>query len=190
MNREQVRRTVTTHFYQSLADSDIEITAIPQKELQAVVNALADRVFATLDELATSEYEGETSASSVARPAANVSSPSSGSDEAEETLWRGRPYLTIGTRYELTTQRLRMIYGILGKRLEEIELVRVRDTEVKQHPGERALNIGDITIYSNDPSTPNFVLNNVTRPVEVREMIRKATMAEKERRGLHYREEM
>ena len=68
--------------------------------------------------------------------------------------------------------------------------MRVRDTSVRQHVGERALNVGDVTIVSNDPSNPEYILNNVTNPSDVREMIRRATLAEKQRRGLHYREEM
>ena len=104
--------------------------------------------------------------------------------------WHGRPYLTIGIRYELTSQRLRVIRGILGKNIEEIELVRVRDTKVKQHVGERTLNVGDVTLYSNDPSTPEITLHNVRSPLNVRELIRKATLDEKTRRGLYYREEM
>ncbi|MEZ4682721.1 MAG: PH domain-containing protein [Caldilineaceae bacterium] len=112
-------------------------------------------------------------------------------EEVEETLiWRGRPYMTIGTIYEITTQRIRVIKGILGNRIEEVELVRVRDTKYKQHLGERMLDVGDITVISNDPSMPELVLNNVKNPIEVREMIRKATIEEKNRRGLRYREEM
>ena len=111
--------------------------------------------------------------------------------EVEETLlWRGRPYLTIGTVYELTTQRLRIIRGILGNQVEEIELIRVRDTRVKQHLGERALNVGDVTILSNDTTAPEIILNNVNDPLAVRELIRKAVQAEKERRGLRYREDV
>ncbi|HXF64861.1 MAG TPA: PH domain-containing protein, partial [Caldilineaceae bacterium] len=108
----------------------------------------------------------------------------------EQVLWRGRPYLTIGTRYELTNERIRIIRGILGNNIEEIELVRVKDTKVKQHMGERMLNVGDITIISADPATPEFELRNVRNPVEVRELIRRTMMQEKARRGLYYREDI
>jgi len=111
-------------------------------------------------------------------------------DLGEELLWRGRPYLTIGTRYELTSQRLRIIRGILGNTIEEIELVRVRDTKVKQHAGERLLNVGDVTVVSADPSTPEFVLSNVREPLQVREMVRAATLRERNRRKLYYREDL
>ena len=86
--------------------------------------------------------------------------------ESEELLWSGRPYLSIGTRYELTTQRVRLIRGLLGRNYHEIELVRVRDTSVTQHLGERALNVGDVTITSADPSHPEFTLHNVKDPME------------------------
>ena len=156
------------------------VDAIPQAQLQAVVNALADGVFAALNGV---ESEGD-------RGVAATASANPDPAAEEELLWSGRPYLSIGIRYELTSQRLRVIRGLLGRSVEEVELVRVRDTSVRQHAGERALNVGDITIVSNDPSNPEYTLNNVTNPSDVREMIRRATLAEKQRRGLHYREEM
>ena len=184
MNRQQVRDAMTSQFYRSLAESGVTIDAVPQAQLQALVNAMADGVFAALERL---DEEGvEAGGTRGVSPAASSDDPAA----AEELLWRGRPYLTIGVRYELTTQRLRVIRGLLGRDYEEIELVRVRDTAVSQHLGERALNVGDITIFSNDPSDPEFVLNNVKNPMEVRELIRRATLAEKERRGFRYREEM
>ena len=90
----------------------------------------------------------------------------------------------------MTSQRLRIIRGVLGNRIEEIELVRLHDTRVQQHLGERMLNIGDVTIVAHDSTTPEIVLNNVENPTEVRELIRKATMDEKRRRGLRYREDI
>ena len=180
MNRQEVRNTVTTQFYQSLADSGVSVDAIPQAQLQAVVDALADGVFAALDGI---ESEGERA---IAPAAVHSNDPT-----AEEVLlWSGRPFLSIGIRYELTSQRLRVIRGLLGRSVEEVELVRVRDTTVRQHVGERTLNVGDVTVVSNDPSNPEYTLNNITDPSEVRELIRRATMAEKQRRGLAYREEM
>lgn len=183
MQQEDVRKTLTAQFYRSLSQSGVEIKSISQPELQALVDAMADGVFAALDSL---EEEANTppSAQSANR------SPTADPGEEEELLWSGRPYLTLGIRFELTTQRLRIIRGLLGRSYEEIELVRVRDTSVSQHVGERALNVGDVAIVSNDPRSPNLTLNNVKDPMEVREMIRQATLAEKERRGLHYREEM
>ena len=199
MNEQTVRQVVTARFYESLAQSGVEVTAIPQPQLQAIVNALADGVFAALDAMETeadhsiaetNSRSGGPEDGTTTPPAPESSAASAGPLEKEELLWSGRPYLSIGVRYELTNQRVRLIRGLLGRSYHEIELVRVRDTSVTQHLGERALNVGDITITSTDPSHPEFTLHNVKDPMEVREMIRKATMQEKQRRGLHYREEM
>ena len=199
MNEQKVRQVVTARFYESLAQSGVEVTAIPQPQLQAIVNALADGVFAALDAMETeadhsiaetNSRTGDPEEDETAPPAQQATAATADHLEKEELLWSGRPYLSIGVRYELTSQRVRLIRGLLGRSYHEIELVRVRDTSVNQHLGERALNVGDVTITSNDPSHPEFTLNNVKDPMEVREMIRQATMKEKQRRGLHFREEM
>ncbi|RIK34857.1 MAG: hypothetical protein DCC55_32105 [Chloroflexi bacterium] len=186
MERNQVRQVITAQFHQSLAENRIQIESIPPNELQAIVNALADGVFAAL---AAVEDEAEVPVASQGGEPAAAAAPPGTSDE-EQLLWRGRPYLSIGTIYELTTQRLRILRGIFGNTVEEIELVRVKDTRVKQHAGERMLDVGDITVISTDPSTPEKTLHNVRNPLEVRELIRKATMGEKQRRGMRYREEL
>jgi hypothetical protein len=188
MERSQIRQIVTAQFYQSLAENGTQIQSIPQSELQSIVNALADSVFAAL---AAVESEGDQPAQTIrgATPAAAAAlDPEMPVDE--QLLWRGRPYLSIGTVYEITTQRIRIMRGVLGNTVDEIELVRVRDTRVKQHMGERMLDVGDVTILSDDPSQPEFVLHNVSNPLEVRELIRKAMITEKERRGVRYREEL
>ncbi|MEZ4726774.1 MAG: PH domain-containing protein [Caldilineaceae bacterium] len=184
MQRDEVRRVMTSEFQRSLAESGTQITAVPQNQLQAIVNAMADGVFAAIAAVEDEEMH-------MAAPArSTLGEPMMTEDAPEQQLWRGRPYLTIGTVYEVTTQRIRVIKGLLGNHIDEVELVRVRDTRVKQHVGERMLDVGDITILSNDPSNPELVLNNVKNPIEVRELIRNAVIKEKERRGLRYREDM
>ena len=44
--------------------------------------------------------------------------------------------------------------------------------------------------YADDNTSPELVLDNVQNPVEVRELIRKAVLEERARRGLTYREVM
>jgi len=53
MNEQTVRQVVTARFYESLAQSGVEVIAIPQPQLQAIVNALADGVFSALDAMET-----------------------------------------------------------------------------------------------------------------------------------------
>lgn len=190
MHRDEMRQLVTGQFYQSLGESGVAVNSIPPDQLKAIVTAVADGVFAALASIDT-ESNGPNGADPDPQTAtAATAAPAPGQSAEERMLWRGRPYLTLGTRYELTTQRLRILRGLLNNMVEEIELVRVRDTKVKQHMGERLINVGDITIFSADQTAPTIELRNVTDPMGVRELIRKATMEERERRGLRYREDM
>jgi hypothetical protein len=191
MDRNQVRRIIGDQFAVSLQESGVQITAIPTDQLRAIVNSFADGVFAVLDAL--EDEDGGVPPKHDPEDFPRGATPTGQRavvNHEEQILWRGRPYLTIGTRYEVTTERIRIYRGILGNRIEEIELVRVLDTKVKQHAGERMLNVGDITIISADASTPQIVLHNVRDPIEVRELIRRAVKAEKDRRGIFYREDL
>lgn len=186
MQRDEIRKLVSSTFERSLAEAGTPISAIPATQLQALVGAMADSIFAAIDAV---EDEQMTRPSAMAMTSTNGGSQMT-ADVPEQQLWRGRPYLTVGTIYEVTSQRIRVIKGLFGNTIDEVELVRIRDTRVKQHLGERVLDVGDITIISNDASNPELVLNNVKNPMEVRELIRNAVNKEKERRGLRYREDM
>ncbi|NIP27538.1 MAG: PH domain-containing protein, partial [Phycisphaerae bacterium] len=80
--------------------------------------------------------------------------------DEEEILWEGRPFLSVSTHYIITTQRVRIIQGLLGKDREDIELIRIQDIDQSQSLRERLLNLGDITIRGHDTSHPKAVLNN------------------------------
>ena len=213
MQQADVRKVVAAHFYKSLAESGVQVTAIPTEQLTVLVNAFADSIFSVIDALeeedtpdvasAPTGAPGQAMAGTASPGVSSTVSPTmaAGADETpsgsnpghageEPQLWRGRPYLTIGTRYELTSQRIRIFRGILGNAIDEIELIRVKDTRVKQHAGERMINVGDISVFSADVNTPEFILHNVRRPIEVRELIRRAVMNEKARKGMYYREDI
>ena len=186
MQRDQMRQIVSDTVQKSLAESGTVLSAIPAAQLNGLINALSDGMFAAISAV---EGENETPSSrveSVSPASLQAADPQHITDE--KLLWRGRPYLTIGVIYELTSQRLRILRGILGNQIEEVELIRVRDTKVKQHVGERLFDVGDVTVVSADSVTPSVVLNNVRNPIEVRELIRKAVQVERQRRGMSYRE--
>lgn len=232
MYRDQFRTVVEDAVRKSLADGSVDVSAMPDAQLQALIGAIADGVFAgleaTFDEEMTHLETAQASTTAIAASAAAATAVTAtaatasgaGQEQAqgeersadlpytmapamvaaaavppasvteEKLLWRGRPYLTVGTIYELTTQRVRIIRGIIGNNIEEIELVRVRDTKVTQSAGERMFDVGDITILSSDASTPEKTLWNVRNPLEVRELLRKAVIVERDRRKMIYREDM
>lgn len=181
MDRDRLRSQFAEHFYRSLDESGVRMEAIPATQLQALVRATSDGFFAVLDAV-----EAESA------PPSCGDLPEEGdvtAEQAERVLWTGKPYLSLSTRYELTTQRLRITQGLFSRTMEEIDLVRVRDSKVTQNLGERSFHVGDIQIFTSDSSTPEFRLENVRDPMEVREILRSAYLAEQKRRGLRYREE-
>ncbi len=90
------------------------------------------------------------------------------------------------TQMMLTTQRLRIRAGVLTKRIEEVELYRVRDSQLTQSLWQRVLGLGTIVLETTDQTTPQVVLSYIRKPFDVREHLRHA--AERVRRVQRVRE--
>ncbi len=105
-------------------------------------------------------------------------------------LWQGRPFLSLVEHYTVTTERVRVTTGLLGKQREDIELVRLQDIDHKQNISERMLNLGDIYLDSANPSAPLVTLRNVTDPQRVHEIIRAAMIDARRRHRFAFQEEM
>ena len=87
-------------------------------------------------------------------------------------------------RYVVTTQRVRIISGLLSKNIQEIELFRVKDTQVRQRIFQRLFGLGTIQVISGDASHPVLVLDGVPHAVELREKIRQEVMVLRQRYGV------
>jgi hypothetical protein len=100
-------------------------------------------------------------------------------ESEEREVWRGAPdqitspVASRTTSYVLTTERLRVDSGVLGRKSDSLDLFRVKDVQVKKSLAQRARGKGDVTITSTDPSTPHFVLASVQDPDTVAETLRK-----------------
>jgi hypothetical protein len=171
MDKEHFRNEFSQAFYRSLEEGKIEVTAVPAAQLQALARACSDAVFSTLHSI-DDDLEA---------PAAT---------HEETVIWVGKSWMTLGVRFELTSQRLRIYRGIFSRSLHEIDLIHVREATFTQHVGERLANIGDVTLITTNSEHPQVVLDNVKDPAHVRELIRSAYMAEQKRRGLRYRDEV
>lgn len=85
-------------------------------------------------------------------------------------LWR---YLAVRSKlYELTSQRLRIHSGILSRRLEDIELYRVKDTKFEQPFFQRLFGLGNVVLLSSDKSTPAIVIEAIPGARELKDRIR------------------
>jgi len=120
--------------------------------------------------------------------APQVSTPSgAGPDPSEEqVLWEGQPAGLVGkaksagninsVKYTVTSQRIIVEHGLIGKKKEEMEVGKIKDYSVKQSVAERLQKIGNILIISTDLTTPNIVLEKVEDPDHIKEIIRSAVL--------------
>jgi uncharacterized membrane protein YdbT with pleckstrin-like domain len=121
--------------------------------------------------------------------------------ESEYTVWEGRPsqitnlpafiictLLAVAVipvfigfwkwlqvrcmKYELTSQRLRLSVGVLSRRIDELELYRVKDSRFEQPFGLRIFGLGNIILQTSDPSDPVLELRAVRDGQGVREKLR------------------
>lgn len=95
-------------------------------------------------------------------------------------------YITIkSTKYKLTTQRFFVQTGLISKKVEELELFRVKDVSMKQGVFQRILGVGNVTVLSTDDSTPTVHIAGVSSPEKVKESIRSHSRdARKSEKGL------
>ena len=92
-------------------------------------------------------------------------------------------FIRLYTRYTLTNQRLIVESGLLVKRIEEIELFRIKDTKFNQGFFQRLVDMGDIAVFSSDRSG-NFVLQHMPNAGEKREQIRAMANQSREENGI------
>jgi membrane protein YdbS with pleckstrin-like domain len=86
--------------------------------------------------------------------------------------------------YVVTTQRVRVVSGLLNKDIQEIELFRVKDTMVQQWFFQRLFGLGTITIISGDTRNPQLVLQGIPHAIALRERLRQEVMLLRQRYGV------
>lgn len=182
MSIEKERQRIDSRIWKAIAQSGLDLSPLPEKDLEALVEVVTDTVLLEVDEDLNKSLDSDEDLDS------NHIEDGFGSEE--KVLWRGRPFLSVSTEYVITNERIRIFSGLLGKNREDIELIRVQDFDQNQTLRERLLSIGDITIRSHDSSHPTVVFNNVRDPQDVHEILRKAILAARKAHGLRYREEM
>ncbi|WP_025704822.1 PH domain-containing protein [Paenibacillus graminis] len=133
------------------------------------------------------------------RRTASGAAPGSGSGP-ETTLWQGKPagisdrlkgiVRLNTTTFTITSQRIMVKTGLIGKDVEEIELLRVNDFSVAQSILQRILGIGTLTVFSDDASSPQLLLHRIRQPQTVKDVLRKAVRDEKIANNISYREQI
>ena len=86
-------------------------------------------------------------------------------------LWK---WLVIKyTKYELTTERLRLRHGVLNKVTDDLELYRVRDYKLEQPFFLRLFSLGNVVLKTSDRSHPVVVIKAIKDGEAMRELLRK-----------------
>lgn len=177
MSIENIRTRMISSIWQAMAQSGVDLSLIPQDQQEILVSKVADSVMVTMDALLEEE-------------AAMTLEPESDDPKAEKELWKGRPFLSLVETYAITSERIKIIKGLLARDVENFELIRIQDIDLKQGVSERIFGIGDITVRGHDPSNPLMVLRNIAKPEEVYEILRRAWLDARKRYGLQFREYM
>lgn len=188
---EKIRSQLLSAVWQAVAQSGVDLTTIPQGDQDKLVNTIADRLMVTmntmLNEIVDAEApEGPDLGTDKVPEALEEPEP----EYKEKILWQGRPFLSLVEKYIITTERIKIIQGLLSRDVENFELIRIQDIDFKQAMTERMLGIGDIFLRGHDPSDPQITLRNIGKPEEVYEILRKAWMEARKRYGLQFREYM
>ncbi len=76
------------------------------------------------------------------------------------------------TIYTVTNQRVMIETGLTTKKVEDIDLRYIDDTQFDQSFVNRMLGIGNVTIVSSDRTSPTYTLRGIPDPRGIRELIR------------------
>jgi len=178
MSLEKYQEQMKANVWKSISQSGLSLDTIPADEQNKFVNLLSENLLLTLnsmlDEVSPDVKPGGLNTL----------------DDEEKLIWEGRPFLSLVEFYTITNERVKVVKGLIGKDIENFELIRVQDIDISQNLSERIMGIGDITITGADVSTPKIILRNIHNPTEVYEILRRAWLAARKRYGLIFREEM
>lgn len=79
--------------------------------------------------------------------------------------------------YRVHPQSIEVESGIVSRRIDNLQLFRVRDLNLNQSLFGRMVGVGDVTVTSTDQSTPRLVLQGIDDPRAVYEKLRELVAA-------------
>jgi membrane protein YdbS with pleckstrin-like domain len=177
MTIDKIRANVKGSVWRGIAQSKADLSALQADEQNRLVDSITDSVLIAVNEVLDD-----------AQKEARAAVPAEKLTGDETVLWEGRPFLSMVEFYTITSERIKIVKGMFGKDIENLELVRLQDIDLSQNLSERLFNIGDIQIRGADPSHPLVVLRNVANPQDVYEILRRAWLEARKRYGLQFRE--
>jgi membrane protein YdbS with pleckstrin-like domain len=87
-------------------------------------------------------------------------------------------------RYRITSYRIDYERGILKKKIDTLELWHVEDIKFEQGLLDRIMNVGSITVLSNDKTSPRLELHGIPDPRVIFDKLKQRVIAVKRQRGV------
>lgn len=95
-------------------------------------------------------------------------------------VWK---FLTVKTRiFELTSERLKITSGVINQHVDEIELYRVKDTQMFRSWWMRLTGLASISLETSDRTMPRLVIPAIRGGSEMREILRKQVEIQRDRK--------
>lgn len=87
--------------------------------------------------------------------------------------------------YRITTERIVVETGVFSKRMDQLDLARIKDYVVERPFSQRLAGTGNIVLNTMDPTDPHMRLDGLKTDVKVLyEELRKATETQKKQLGV------
>lgn len=87
-------------------------------------------------------------------------------------------------RYKITNYRIDFERGLLSKRIDTLELWDVEDIKFRQSLWDRMLQVGTLTVFSNDDTTPNLEMKGLPEPRRLFDVLKQRVISVKRQRGV------
>lgn len=95
-------------------------------------------------------------------------------------VWR---YLVVRTQvFELTSERLRVTRGVINQKIDEIELYRVKDSQMVRSWWMRLTGLASIVMETSDRTLPSLIIPAIHGGEQVRELLRKHVELQRDRK--------
>jgi uncharacterized membrane protein YdbT with pleckstrin-like domain len=95
-------------------------------------------------------------------------------------VWK---YLSVRTRvYELTSERLKISSGVINQHVDEIELYRVKDSQLLRTWWMRLTSLASVHLDTSDRSMPQLVIPAIRGGMEMRELLRKQVEIQRDKK--------
>lgn len=87
-------------------------------------------------------------------------------------------------RYKITRRLIEREQGLIIKKVDSLDLARVKDVQLRQSLVERLLNVGTIVVFSGDKTDPVLLIEAIPEARPVYEKLRDAVMDIAQKRGV------